>query len=81
MKNRFTAVVTSDKQDKTIVVAISDSKIHPIYKKRYKVTRKYQVHDEKNEAAVGDTVEVEETRPVSKNKSLVLVKIISKVEG
>lgn len=81
MKNRFTAVVVSDKLDKTVIVAISDSKIHPIYKKRYKVTRKYQVHDEKNEASVGDTVEVEESRPISKNKSHTLVKVVAKAEG
>lgn len=81
MKKKFTAVVVSDKQDKTIVVSISDSKTHPIYKKQYKVTRKYQAHDEKNEAKVGDTVEVEESRPLSKNKSLVLVKVTSKAQG
>ncbi len=81
MKNKFTAVVVSDKQDKTITVARSESKIHPIYRKRYKATRKYQVHDEKNEATVGDMVEVEESRPISKNKSMTLVKIISKAEG
>jgi len=81
MKKRFNAVVTSDKQDKTVVVTVSESKSHPIYKKRYKVSRKFQVHDEKNQAAVGDMVEIEESRPISKHKSWVLVKIISKAEG
>jgi len=81
MKKTFTAIVVSDKQDKTIVVAVSNSKTHPIYKKKYTVTRKYQVHDEKNEASVGDKVEIEETRPISKNKSMRLTKVTEKAKG
>jgi len=81
MKKRITATVTSDVQDKTIAVTISESKTHPIYKKKYKVTRKYYVHDEKNEARVGDFVEIEETRPISKNKTWTIVKIVKKAQG
>jgi len=81
MKKRITAAVISDKQDKTVVVMITESKTHPIYKKKYKATHKYYVHDEKNEAKVGDTVEIEETRPVSKTKNWTVVKIVKKAQG
>lgn len=81
MNRRFNALVTSNKADKTVVVKVVESKSHPIYRKQYKISRKFQVHDEKNEASVGDVIEVEETRPMSKNKHLKLTKIISKAEG
>lgn len=60
--------VVSDKMDKTVVVAVSALKEHPIYRKKYKVTTKFKAHDEKNEAKVGDLVEITETRPVSRDK-------------
>ena len=60
--------VVSDKMDKTIVVAIADSVQHPLYKKIIKRTYKLKAHDENNECRVGDTVEVMETRPLSKDK-------------
>lgn len=81
MKKKIVAIVTSDVQEKTIVVQVSDSKLHPLYKKRYKTSRKFHVHDEKNEAKVGDTVEIEETKPVSKNKTWALVDVIVKAKG
>ncbi len=81
MKKRIIATVTSDTQDKTIVVTVSDSKMHPLYKKRFKTSRKFHVHDEKNEAKIGDIVEVEESKPISKNKTWVLTKIITKAQG
>ena len=58
--------VVSDKMDKTIVVAIEDSVQHPLYKKTMKRTYKLKAHDENNECGIGDTVEVMETRPLSK---------------
>ena len=71
-------VVVSDKMDKTIVVAIEDSVKHPLYKKVVKRTYKLKAHDEANEAHIGDTVEVMETRPLSKDKRFRLVSIIEK---
>ncbi len=80
MKKRIIAMVTSDVQDKTIVVKVSDSRMHPIYKKRYKTSRKFHVHDEKNQAKIGDVVEIEESRPISKNKTWVLTQIKAKAQ-
>ena len=70
--------VISDKMDKTIVVAVVDSLKHPLYKKVVKTTYKLKAHDEENEAKVGDTVEVMETRPLSKDKRWRLASIIEK---
>ncbi|MDO4287090.1 MAG: 30S ribosomal protein S17 [Eubacteriales bacterium] len=72
--------VVSDKMDKTIVVAIADSVQHPLYKKTIKRTYKLKAHDENNECRVGDTVEVMETRPLSKDKRWRLVEIIEKAK-
>ena len=70
--------VVSDKMDKTIVVAIKDNVKHPLYKKVMKTTYKLKAHDENNECGIGDTVEVMETRPLSKDKRWRLVQIIEK---
>ena len=72
--------VLSDKMDKTIVVAVEDSYRHPLYKKTMKRTYKLKAHDENNECGIGDTVEVMETRPLSKDKRWRLVKIIEKAK-
>ena len=72
--------VVSDKMDKTIVVAIEDSVRHPLYKKTMKRTYKLKAHDENNECGIGDTVEVMETRPLSKDKRWRLVEIIEKAK-
>ena len=72
--------VVSDKMDKTIVVAIVDSVQHPLYKKTMKRTYKLKAHDENNECGIGDTVEVMETRPLSKDKRWRLVRIIEKAK-
>lgn len=76
MARKLTGVVTSDVQDKTITVSVSRSVTHPVYGKRYTVTKKFAAHDEKNEAHVGDKVEISETRPISKRKTFVLSKIV-----
>ncbi|MBQ8605446.1 MAG: 30S ribosomal protein S17 [Clostridia bacterium] len=73
-------VVVSDKMDKTVVVAIRDNVKHPLYKKVMKRTYKLKAHDEKNECGIGDTVEVMETRPLSKDKRWRLVRIIEKAK-
>ena len=67
-KRQFQGVVVSDKMDKTIVVKVSRMKEHPLYRKRYKVSERYKVHDEKNEYHVGDTIRFQETRPLSSGK-------------
>ena len=72
--------VLSDKMDKTIVVAIEDSVQHPLYKKTMKRTYKLKAHDENNECGIGDTVEVMETRPLSKDKRWRLIRIIEKAK-
>ena len=72
--------VVSDKMDKTIVVAVEDSVQHPLYKKTMKRTFKLKAHDENNECGIGDTVEVMETRPLSKDKRWRLVRFIEKAK-
>lgn len=73
-------VVVSDKMDKTIVVAVKDSVQHPLYKKILKRTKKFKVHDENNEAGIGDCVEIMETRKISKQVNWRLVKILEKAK-
>jgi len=77
-KRALRGVVTSDKMDKTIVVEIKEKKAHPLYKKQVKFSRKFKVHDENNEAHVGDTVDIIETRALSKDKHFRLVKVVEK---
>ena len=72
--------VVSDKMDKTIVIAIEDHVKHPVYGKIIKRTVKIHAHDENNECGIGDTVEVMETRPLSKTKRWRLVRIIEKAK-
>ncbi len=69
--------VVSNKMQKTIVVAVESMKKHRIYKKTYKVTRKFKAHDETNAANIGDLVRIEETRPLSKDKRWKLVEIVT----
>lgn len=73
-------VVVSDVQDKTIVVNVDRRTQHPLYKKVVKVRKKFTAHDETNEAKLGDTVRIIETRPLSKNKHWRLLEIISRAE-
>lgn len=73
-------VVTSDKMDKTITVAIEQRVKHPLYGKTIKITRKLKAHDENNQAQIGDKVEIVETRPLSKDKYFRLVAIIEKAK-
>lgn len=74
----YTGVVTSDKMDKTIVVSIKGTKRHNMYSKNVKYTKKFVAHDENNEAHIGDTVEIMETRPLSATKRFRLVKVVEK---
>ncbi|MCR4945649.1 MAG: 30S ribosomal protein S17 [Lachnospiraceae bacterium] len=73
-------IVTSDKMDKTITVAVKDNVRHPLYGKIVKRTYKLKAHDENNECKIGDTVRVMETRPLSKDKRWRLVEIIERAK-
>lgn len=68
-------VVTSNKMDKTRVVSVHTYKNHPTYKKRFRITKKFYVHDENNSAVMWDIVVIQETRPLSKLKRWELVNI------
>ena len=78
MARTMTGTVVSDKNEKTIVVAVETKMTHPVYKKQYLSTKRYQAHDEKNEAKVGDRVSIVETRPLSATKRFRLEKIVAK---
>ena len=67
-KRTFQGVVVSDKMDKTIVVRVGSVVVHPKYRKRYTVSKRFSVHDEKNEHKTGDKVRFIETRPLSRHK-------------
>ncbi|MCL2383245.1 MAG: 30S ribosomal protein S17 [Oscillospiraceae bacterium] len=73
--------VTSNKMDKTIVVAVETNMKHPIYKKIVKRTYKLKAHDEENKCQIGDKVKVMETRPLSKDKRWRLVEVIETAEA
>jgi small subunit ribosomal protein S17 len=73
-------VVVSDKMQKTIVVRVSRRIRHPLYGKEMMQSRKYYAHDEKNEAKVGDTVRIAETRPTSRLKRWRLVDVVAKAK-
>lgn len=73
-------IVSSNRMSKTITVVIEQKKKHPMYGKFVKRTKKFHAHDEKNEAGIGDTVRIMETRPLSKTKRWRLVDIIEKAK-
>ena len=80
MRKTGVGVVVSDKMDKTITIAVKYRVRHPLYGKIMNRTTKIKAHDEKNECAVGDTVRVMETRPLSHDKRWRLVEIIEKAK-
>jgi len=73
-------VVTSNKMEKTITVAVERKVKHPIYGKFVKKTTKFHAHDGKNECSIGDLVKIKETRPLSKTKRWRLVEVVEKVK-
>jgi small subunit ribosomal protein S17 len=77
-KRSFVGLVTSDKMDKTIVVTISSKKMDRLYKKYVTRSKKYMAHDENNEAHVGDTVRIVESRPISGGKRWTLAEVVEK---
>ncbi|WP_423363729.1 30S ribosomal protein S17 [Mycoplasma sp. P36-A1] len=74
----LTGKVVSDKMDKTITVVVETYKIHPLYSKRVRYSKKYKAHDENNIANIGDTVTIMETRPLSATKRFRLVEVTQK---
>jgi small subunit ribosomal protein S17 len=73
-------LVTSNRMDKTITVAVERKVKHPIYGKFVKKTTRFHAHDEKNECTIGDTVRIMETRPLSKTKRWRLVEVVEKAK-
>lgn len=80
VRREFVGKVTSDKMEKTIVVAVTTKKLHRLYKKYVTRVKKYKAHDEKNDAHIGDTVRIVECRPLSKEKCWRLTEIIERAK-
>ena len=72
--------VVSDKMDKTIVVSVERLSRHPLYKRVIRLTTKFKAHDERNEARIGDTVRIEESRPLSATKRWRLVEVVRRAD-
>lgn len=81
MAKKFVGTVASDVQNKTIVVTVARRVTHPIYGKQYTVSKRFQAHDEDSTAKKGDKVEIVETRPISKNKTFKLARVIEASHG
>jgi small subunit ribosomal protein S17 len=77
-RKRLVGVVTSDKMDKTVVVAVETTKRHPLYGKVMRLKKKYKAHDEKNECRIGDRVEIIESRPISREKAWAVVSVLNR---
>ena len=75
-KKLLQGIVVSDKMQKTVVVQVERIKEHPKYKRRFKIHKKYKAHDQNQEYHVGDRVEIEETKPISKDKNW---KVVGKI--
>ena len=73
--------VISDKMDKTVVVSVERLRRHPIYKRVVRLSSKFKAHDEENGAHVGDTVRIEESRPLSREKRWTVVEVVARGSG
>ena len=80
LRKERVGIIVSDKMDKTVVVAVTDKKKDPLYKKTVTRTKKFKAHDENNECGVGDTVRIAETRKLSKDKNWRVVEIVEKAK-
>jgi len=80
-KKVLVGTVVSDKMDKTVVVTVQRTKRHPVYGKVIKLNKKYKAHDAQNAAAIGDTVQIIESKPISKEKRWVMTEILKRAEG
>ena len=81
MAQKLVGKVVSAANPKTITIRIDTRVTHPVYKKQYTKSAKFHVHDEKSEAKLGDKVEIEATRPISKTKSWKLSKVLEQAKG
>lgn len=79
-RKRLTGVVTSDKMDKTVVVAVTTTKRHQKYGKVLRLVKKYKVHDEANECRQGDRVQIIEAKPMSRHKRFAVVSILERAK-
>jgi small subunit ribosomal protein S17 len=70
--------VVSDKMDKTVVVSVERLRRHPIYKRVVRLSSKFKAHDQENTARVGDTVRIEESRPLSREKRWTVVEVVAR---
>ncbi len=80
-KKVLVGTVVSDKMDKTVVVTVQRTKRHPMYGKVIKLNKKYKAHDAQNAAAIGDIVQIIESKPISKEKRWVMTEILKRAEG
>ena len=78
VKAQLTGTVVSDKMDKTVIVTVERQTRHEVYGKSQRRTSKFVAHDEKNEAKVGDTVAIAESRPLSRRKRWVMTRVVAK---
>ena len=79
-RKRLVGVVTSDKMDKTVTVAVTTSKRHPVYGKVMRRVKKYKAHDEANECRIGDRVQIIESKPISRHKRFTVVSIMERAK-
>lgn len=80
-RKQKTGVVVSDKMQKSIVVEVTRTKQHPLYKKYIRVRKKFMAHDELEQAHIGDYVRIEESRPLSRRKRWVLREVLRQAPG
>lgn len=79
-RKRLIGTVTSDKMDKTVVVAVETVKRHPMYGKTVKITKKFKAHDEANECQMGDRVQIIESKPMSRHKRWSVMSILERAK-
>ncbi|MFO7683080.1 MAG: 30S ribosomal protein S17 [Chloroflexota bacterium] len=79
-RKRMVGIVTSDKMDKTVIVEVTTTKRHPVYGKVMRVRKKYQAHDEANDAKMGDRVEIIESKPISRHKRFMVTSILERAK-
>ena len=79
-RKRLVGVVTSDKMDKTVTVAVTTSKRHPVYGKVMRRVKKYKAHDEANDCRLGDRVQIIESKPISRHKRFTVISIIERAK-
>jgi small subunit ribosomal protein S17 len=79
-RKRLVGVITSDKMDKTVVVAVTTTKRHPVYGKVMRRVKKYKAHDESNDCHIGDRVQIIESRPISRHKRFMVTSILERAK-